>query len=67
MKLIIKSNKIFQNTHENEDNVHFITQFFIPNDITRNNEIKFCLKKNVENNKIDKIHLFMDIVYLYLS
>ena len=57
MKLIIKSNKIFQNTHENEDNVHFITQFFIPNDITRNNEIKFCLKKNVENNKIDKIYL----------
>jgi len=63
MKLIIKSNKIFQNTHENEDNVHFITQFFIPNDITRNNEIKFCLKKNVENNKIDKIHLLVEKLY----
>ena len=63
MKLIINSKKIETNNDESNENIYLITQFFIPNDSIRYNEIKYCLKKNVENHKINEIHLLVERIY----
>ena len=59
MKLIIKSKKLETQNECNNDFVYLINQFFIPNNNIRYNEIKFCLKKNVDNIKISEIHLLV--------
>ena len=48
---------------EQQDGNDLINQFFIPNNNIRYNEIKFCLKKNVDNNKISEIHLLVEKIY----
>ena len=63
MKLIIKSKKLHRNKTINNDDVHLFSQFFIPNDEHRYNEIKFCLKQNVYNSQIDHIHLLVERIY----
>ena len=63
MKLIIKSKKLHQNKTINNDPIHLFSQFFIPTDQHRYNEIKFCLKQNVENSQIDHIHLLVERIY----
>ena len=63
MKLIIKSNKLIINNKVNNDNVHIFNQFFIPSADERYDEIKFCLKQNVENDDIDYIHLLCERIY----
>ena len=63
MKIILKSKNLQQNKKEDNEEVHLINQFFIPKDQERYNEIKFCLKSNVNNKKIDKIHLLVEKPY----
>ena len=63
MKLVVKSKKLHINTVKNNDNVHLFNQFFIPKTQDRYNEIKFCLKKCVENTDIDFIHLLVEKIY----
>lgn len=63
MKIILKSKNLQQKKKEDDEEVHLINQFFIPKDETRYNEIKFCLKSNVNNKKIDKIHLLVEQPY----
>ena len=40
-----------------------ITQFFIPKDNHRYNEIKYCLKNNLQNSKIDIVYLLVERMY----
>jgi hypothetical protein len=37
-----------------------VTQFYIPNDIERYQELKYCVKKNIKNPAIDQIILVID-------
>ena len=48
---------------KNEDPVTLICQFFIHKDKNRNEEIRQCLKRNVENEHIDKIILLNEKKY----
>ena len=63
MKLIIKSKKLIINNKVNDDDVHIFNQFFIPSTDERYDEIKYCLKQNVENDDIDYIHLLCERIY----
>ena len=63
MKLILKSKNLHRNKTINNDPVHLFSQFFLPNDRQRYNEIKFCLKQNVDNSQIDHIHLLVERIY----
>lgn len=45
------------------DDIILIMQFFIHKDPSRQKEILFCLKKNVENKHIDKIYLLNERMY----
>ena len=46
-----------------QDNIYLFSQFFVHKDEKRNEEIKFCLKKNVENKFIYKIILLNEKIY----
>lgn len=39
-----------------------VTQFYIPDNIERYQELKFCAKENIKNNEIDKIIFVVDEV-----
>ena len=54
---------IFKNNNIIDYDINFITQFFIHSDNKRNNEIKLCLKNNVNNNKINNIYLLNEKIY----
>lgn len=45
------------------DPIHLFTQFFIHRDSTRNKELKFCIKSNIENPNIHKVHLLGERIY----
>lgn len=45
------------------DNIYLFTQFFIHKDLEHRDEIKYCLKKNVENDAIDYIILLNEKIY----
>ena len=55
---LIKINKNKEKFSDNE--IIFITQFYKPKSEERYNEIKECLKNNLENKFIKEIHLFID-------
>lgn len=42
---------------ENSNNIVLITEYFIHQNNTRNNEIQYSIKKNINNKYIDKIYL----------
>ena len=63
MKIIIKSKKLGKCDEVNNDDIHIFGQFFIPKTTDRYNEIKMCLKQNVDNNEIDYIHLLGERIY----
>ena len=63
MKLIVKSKKLPITNSQNNDPVFLFNQFFIPKTKQRYEEIKFCLKKNVENSNIDTIYLLGERIY----
>lgn len=46
-----------------KDDIHLICQFFIHKDENRHKEILYCLKMNVENKYINKIHLLNERIY----
>jgi hypothetical protein len=45
------------------DNIYLFTQFFLHKDLEHREEIKYCLKKNVENNNINHIILLNEQIY----
>lgn len=57
MKLVIKSKSLPLTNNVHNEPVYLFNQFFIPKTKQRYEEIKFCLKKNVENENIDFIYL----------
>ena len=66
MKIIHFSNhaQITKNPSDNQSDIHIFTQFFIhPTSVQRNAELRECLKKNVENPHITKIHLINERIY----
>ena len=69
MKIIHFSNhaQITKNPQDNENgkqDIHIFTQFFIhPTSAQRNVELRECLKKNIENPHITKIHLINERTY----
>ena len=48
---------------DNSDTIILIQQYFIPDNVTRANEIKRCLKYNCNNKEIDKIILLNERIY----
>ena len=65
MKIIHFSNsaQITKNPDKKQD-IHILTQFFIhPTSAQRNVELRECLRKNVENPHITKIHLINERIY----
>ena len=50
-------------TNYNQDNIYLFCQFFIHEHTERYNEIKFCLKKNIELGLFTKIILFNERIY----
>jgi hypothetical protein len=62
IKLIHNEDKLnFKNY--NEDDIYLITQYFIPLNQNRKNEIITCLKKNIELNFFKKIYLINEKRY----
>jgi len=51
----------------NNDKIYLVFQFFIPSNEERYNEIKYCLKRNIELNKFDKIILLNEKIYTPLE
>ena len=49
------------------DPVYIFSQFFIHKDETRNDEIKYCLKQNVENAYIKEIVLLMNVFIVMMN
>jgi hypothetical protein len=47
----------------NSDEIYLITQFYIPDNEVRKNEIKTCLKRNVDNGSLKKIFLINEKKY----
>jgi hypothetical protein len=58
-----KSDNLTKTSDFNNQPIHLFQQFFIHSDPKRQEEIKFCLKQNVENNLIDKIYLLNERIY----
>ena len=65
MKIILQSNQLLCNVSKQKSNIHVITQFFIPTNNYRLNEIQFALNQNVDNPHISKIHLLNEKIYNY--
>ena len=66
MKLVIKSDELVQgSTHDNicTDNIHIITQYFLPPDQIRRHEIQTCIKQNVNESDITNMHLLNERIY----
>ena len=65
MKIIQISESASINKNQNtvDDEIHIFTQFFNHSNKERNNEIKKCLKFNVDNVNITKIHLLNEKIY----
>lgn len=59
--LILKED--FSNTKQNDKEIILITQFYIPKDNKRKQEIITCLEKNLNNKYIREIHLFVEKKY----
>jgi len=60
---IVCNNDILSPHNLNNDDIFIITQFFIHADETRYNEIKTCLKKNIELRYFKKIILLNERIY----
>lgn len=58
-----RSSNLKKTTEFNNQQIHLFQQFFVHPDEKRQEEIKFCLKKNVENSLIDKIYLLNERIY----
>lgn len=58
-----KNKDILTDTEINNDDIYLIYQFFIHNNEKRFNEIKFCLKKNVELKLFKQIILLNERIY----
>lgn len=65
MKFIIPSSPLSSSSSNSicKDDIHVLSQFFIPNDSLRYQEIQYCLQKNVEHRDIDCIHLLVERLY----
>jgi hypothetical protein len=60
---VIKNEDTLNSKNHNEDNIYLITQYFIPLNENRRNEIRTCLKKNIELNIFKKIFLINEKKY----
>jgi hypothetical protein len=62
-KIILSNNiKLYEKNLINND-INFIYQYYISNNIDRNNEIKFVLNRNVNNKFINRIYLLNERIY----
>lgn len=52
-----------KNINERSNKIYFITQFFIHKSVNRNDELKLCLIKNLQNVNLDKIILLNETIY----
>ena len=63
MKLVCVSKPIKLREKKSSDNVHLFTQYFIPSNKHRHDELKKCLKLNALNRDVYKIHLLVERTY----
>jgi hypothetical protein len=59
----LKTKEHFFNNNVNTNNIVLIQQFYIPSKTQKYNEIKYVLKKNVENQNINFIYLLNEKLY----
>ena len=52
-----------QSSYQNLDEIMVFTQFFVHSSPERNEELRFCLRKNVENHHISRIFLLNEAIY----
>ena len=58
-----RSGNLTKTSEFKNQQIHLFQQFFVHHDEKRQEGIKFCLKKNVENNLIYKIYLLNERIY----
>ena len=63
MKLVCVSKSIKLQDKKSADNIHLFTQYFIPSNKHRHDELKKCLKLNALNRDVYKIHLLVERTY----
>lgn len=63
MSFISLAQSYNNNIYNIKDNIYIIQQFYIPENINRYNEIKYCLKCNCNNINITKIFLLNERVF----
>ena len=63
MLLFEVSEELILLENKNDDDIFLFSQFFIHSDTLRTYEIKYCLKKNVENPNIKIIYLLNERIY----
>ena len=63
MKLVCVSKSINLQDKKSADNIHLFTQYFIPSNKHRHDELKKCLKLNALNRDVYKIHLLVERTY----
>jgi len=63
MKVFTISEETNIQNHENIDTINLFLQYFIHPNNERQNEIKECLKRNIENKQINKIYLLNEKIY----
>lgn len=61
--MFITSSRQTQCGDPTEDPIHLVTQFYVPADMQRYNEIKLALRMNAENCRIDTITLMNERIY----
>jgi hypothetical protein len=63
MKIFSISSTSYQITPASTDTIHLYTQFFIPKDKTRLQELQYCLRTNTSKPDIGYIHLLGERLY----
>ena len=61
--MVFIKNKPYIHNKEIIDNIYLVQQFYIHRDLRRYNEILFCLRKNCNNEYINKIYLLNEKIY----
>jgi len=61
--IMVSNRSKLKNYFINSDKINLVYQFFIHKNEERNKELRYCLKKNVDNQHIDKIYLLNERMY----
>ena len=63
MSIFIEYSSLPPNSYQNNDPIFLFAQFYVPEDLTRYEEIKYALKQNVANPSISHVFLLNERIY----